>query len=211
MGAGKSSIARLIDYCLGSKLDLTPAFQQEFVSAGLALSVNEKAVFIYRQRGSDRVEVSWGESGSESTIVLPARTADGEVLTDTGVENLSDLIFYIAGITPPRVRKSKLSEDSELIRLSLRDYLWYCYLDQDTIDSAFFHLEAEAHTQKRLKSRDVMRSILGYHQEAVAQLEAESLRVREAKNALRSGAKLLKETLTNNDVTSQPEIKEKVL
>ncbi len=211
MGAGKSSIARLIDYCLGSKLDLTPAFQQEFVSAGLALSVNEKAVFIYRQRGSDRVEVSWGESGRESTIVLPARTADGEVLTDTGVENLSDLIFYIAGITPPRVRKSKLSEDSELIRLSLRDYLWYCYLDQDTIDSAFFHLEAEAHTQKRLKSRDVMRSILGYHQEAVAQLEAESLRVREAKNALRSGAKLLKETLTNNDVTSQPEIKEKVL
>ncbi|UFH57573.1 hypothetical protein [Spirosoma sp. KNUC1025] len=211
MGAGKSSIARLVDYCLGGKLDLTPAFQQEFVSAGLALTVNDKPVFIYRQRSSDRVEVSWGEPGIESSIVLPARAADGEVLAGTGVENLSDLIFYIAGITPPRVRKSKLSEDSELIRLSLRDYLWYCYLDQDTIDSAFFHLESEAHTQKRLKSRDVMRSILGYHQEAVAQLEAESLRVREAKNVLRSGAKLLKETLTNNDVTSKEDINEKVL
>ncbi|WP_019990972.1 AAA family ATPase [Rudanella lutea] len=210
MGAGKSSIARLVDYCLGGRLDLTPAFQQEFVSAGLTLHINNKPVFIYRQRGSDQVEVSWGEPGSESTLFLPTRAANGEVLAETGVENLSDLIFHIAGVVPPRVRKSKLSEDSELIRLSLRDYLWYCYLDQDTIDSAFFHLEAEAHTQKRLKSRDVMRSILGYHQETVAQLEAELLRVRESKNTFRSAAKLLKETLTDNDVTSQEEIKEKV-
>ncbi len=192
MGAGKSSIARSMDYCLGGKLDLTPAFQQEFVSAGLYVSINDKAVFIYRQRGSDIVEVAWGEPGSENTVPLPTRVAAGEVIANTGVEVLSDLLFHIASIRPPRVRKSKLSEDSELVRLSFRDYLWYCYLDQDNIDSEFFHLEAEANNFKRVKSRDVLRSILGFHQEAVAQLEAELLQVREAKNALRSGAKMLR-------------------
>ena len=31
IGAGKSSIARLVDYCLGADINLTPALQLEFV------------------------------------------------------------------------------------------------------------------------------------------------------------------------------------
>lgn len=210
MGAGKSSIAHLIDYCLGGDLDLTPAFQQEFVAAALFIDVNGTEINIERQRSSDNIVAIWGETGNENTLLLPARVAGGEVLAGTEVEVLSDFIFYMAGIAPPRVRKSKSSEDSALVRLSLRDYLWYCYLDQDTIDSSFFNLEVEANTFKRLKSRDVLRSILGYHQEAVAQLESELLHVRDLKNQMRSGAILLRETLTNNGITSQEETKEKV-
>ena len=40
MGAGKSTIARLIDFCLGGKLEYTPALQQEFVSATLEVVIN---------------------------------------------------------------------------------------------------------------------------------------------------------------------------
>jgi hypothetical protein len=210
MGAGKSSIAWLIDYCLGGDLDLTPAFQQEFIAAKLLIDVNGKIITLERQRDSDKIVAVWGEPDNENTLLLPARKAEGEVLANTDIEVLSDFIFYMAGINPPRVRKSKNSEESELVRLSLRDYLWYCYLDQDTIDSSFFNLEAEANTFKRLKSRDVLRSILGYHQEAVAQLESELLRVRDTKNQMRSGALLLKETLTNNGIISREETEEKV-
>jgi len=211
MGAGKSSIAKVIDYCLGGTLDLTPAFQQEFIAASLVIELNGNQINLERQRDSDKIVAIWGEINQENTLLLPARVPEGELLANTGVEVLSDFIFYMAGIDPPRVRKSKSTEDSELVRLSLRDYLWYCYLDQDTIDSSFFNLEAEANTFKRLKSRDVLRSILGYHQEAVAQLESELLRVRESKNQLKSGATLLKETLTNNGIYSQEETKEKVV
>jgi len=41
MGAGKSSIARLIDYCLGGDLEYSPALQSEFVSATLYLTIND--------------------------------------------------------------------------------------------------------------------------------------------------------------------------
>ena len=37
MGAGKTSIARLIDYCLGADIELSPALQSEFVGATLDL------------------------------------------------------------------------------------------------------------------------------------------------------------------------------
>lgn len=37
MGAGKSTILQLIDFCLGNELIETPALQQEFIGAQLDL------------------------------------------------------------------------------------------------------------------------------------------------------------------------------
>ena len=107
MGAGKSSIAKLIDYCLGGDLDFSPALQNEFVSAKLYLSINETPLEIERVRDSDKIIAAFKYKDDDLQLVLPARIAAGEVLPDTGVENLSDLIFNLAGVTPPRVRKSK--------------------------------------------------------------------------------------------------------
>jgi Holliday junction resolvasome RuvABC ATP-dependent DNA helicase subunit len=53
MGAGKTSIARLIDYCLGGKIELTPALQSEFVSATLTLSLAKGDLALERERDSD--------------------------------------------------------------------------------------------------------------------------------------------------------------
>jgi hypothetical protein len=33
------------------------------------------------------------------------------------------------------------SSKSQLVRLSIHDMFWYCYLDQDSMDSSFFRLE----------------------------------------------------------------------
>lgn len=173
MGAGKSSIARLIDYCFGGKLDLSPALQSEFATASLELVVNEKPLTLERQRDSDYILCSWtDEQGSYDRIVPARKSGGGPVIPETEVEVLSDLLFYLVGIRPPRVRRSKLREDSELSRLSLRDLLWFCYLDQDGFDSNFFQLDG-GDPFKRLKSLDVLRFILGFHQEQVAELESE--------------------------------------
>lgn len=173
MGAGKSSIARLIDYCLGGDLDLSPAMQLEFVSANLVLIVNGTIVRIQRTRDSEQVLCSWKNNQSEFDVILPARKSGGIVIPDTEVEVLSDFIFWLAGMKPPRVRKSKIKDATTLERLSLRDLLWYCYLDQDTIDNDFFHLGDDANPFKRLKSKDVLRFMLGFHQEEVAELESD--------------------------------------
>ena len=206
MGAGKSSIARLIDYCLGGDLELTPALQSEFVGATLTLQVDGNEVTLERQRNTDQIRAHWTKAGELFDTAVPARVPAGEVVPGTRIEVLSDLFFYLGGMAPPKVRRSKLKDDSDLGRLSLRDLLWYCYLDQDTIDSEFFHLDAAANPFKRNKSRDVLRFIVGFHQERVGELESELEHLRAARAGLAAGAEALKQALIEANLSSRSEI-----
>jgi len=141
------------------------------------------------------VRATWLTNDEEWDLILPTRKADGIIIPATEVEVLSDLLFYLVGIQPPRVRKSRQRENSELNRLSIRDLLWYCYLDQDSMDSSFFHLDAEANPFKRNKSRDVLRFIVGFHQEKVSELETQLQEVREQRLKFSTAADLLKGSL----------------
>lgn len=168
MGAGKTSIARLIDYCLGGSIELSPALQSEFVSATLVLSLEKGDLSIERPRDSDTVIAKWGEGKDAFQVSVPARQAGSEVVPGTGIEVLSDLVFWMSNIIAPRVRRSKIKADSPVQRLSLRNLLWYCYLDQDQIDSSFFHLDSTAGPFQRLPSLDVIRYVIGFHDENAA-------------------------------------------
>ena len=206
MGAGKSSIARLVDYCLGGTIQLSPALQAEFVSATLTVELDRSTLTIERQRDANNVFASWTAGEEIHSAVLPAKSAAGEVVALTGVETLSDLIFWLSGIKPPRVRKSKLKDDSKTVRLSMRDLLWYCYLDQDNIDSKFFHLEEDAEFYLRLKSRDVIRYVIGYHDERVADLEAELDQLRANRTARAASIESLTRTLEDVGAGSELQI-----
>ncbi|MBN9521429.1 hypothetical protein J0H58_23385 [bacterium] len=210
MGAGKTSIARMIDYCLGGKIQPTPAMQSEFVAATLFLELEKGPLRIERPRDSDRVVAQWGEGDEAHEMSLPARTPGGEVIPGTGVEHLSDLIFWRSGVVPPKVRTSKVKEESDLRRLSMRDLLWYCYLDQDDMDSSFFHLEDSAHDYKRLKSRDVIRYVIGFHDEKVAELEAQLDMLRGQRLALQSSLAGIAKVLKDVGVESQDQIEQRV-
>jgi ABC-type transporter Mla subunit MlaD len=210
MGAGKTSIARMIDYCLGGDIQLSPAMQSEFAAAALNLSLARDDVKIERPRDSDRVIASWGTGHGAFQLSLPARRAEGEVMQGTGVEQLSDLLFWLSGVTPPRVRKSKVREDSETARLSIRDLLWYCYLDQDEIDSSFFQLEESAPFYKRNKSRDVLRYVIGFHDERIADIEAALDQLRGKRQALGGTIAGLMRALTEVGVESEAQISERI-
>lgn len=210
MGAGKSTIARLIDYCLGGNLgetEMTPALQREFVSADLTVTINERTLTLVRETNSDQLRARWCQGNDYYEVLIPARKSKGEVLPDTGVEVLSDLIFFLAGKTPPKVRRSKIKEESELERLSVRDLLWYCYLDQDSMDSSFFHLGQDDDTWKRLKSRDVLRFLVGFHQEEVAALEVRLEQLRTERIKCEAGIAALKEALNSSAFGSVSDLK----
>lgn len=151
IGAGKSTIARLIDYCFGGKLIMTPALQSEFVSAILTLEISGAEVTLSRERESEQIVASWETPDGVEYVKLPTRKPAGIVISGTKVEVLSDLIFHLNDVQAPRVRRSAIREESELERLSIRDLLWYCYLDQDTIDSSFFTLMSTLITFDGLK------------------------------------------------------------
>lgn len=169
IGAGKSSIARLIDYCLGGDLEQTQAISKELVSVELTAEIGRYiAIFERQARASSQVQVTWqGGDGEAGSVLVPLKASENPIWGDK-VFNLSDLIFHLFGITPLKVRKSKQDEGSKLIRLSFRDIVWYCYLRQDTLDSSFYRLK-EPHVLS--KSRDVMRFVVGYYTERLQELE----------------------------------------
>lgn len=205
MGAGKTSIARLIDYCLGGSIELSPALQNEFVSATLKLKLKKGDLELERARETNTVIAKWGTKDEAVQAAVPARGADGEVIPGTGVENLSDLVFWMSSITPPRVRQSKLRTDSETKRLSMRNLLWYCYLDQDEIDSSFFHLDS-GNQFSRLASLDVVRYVIGYHDEHILDLEAQLDSLRGERMATQASIESLSSVLRDVGVESELEI-----
>ena len=194
IGSGKSSIGRLIDYCLGGSYEWTPALQAEMVSAALELSINDVPLTLHRDKGSNQVVATWQEDNETLQVLIPAKTGTNEVLPNLGVVVLSDLLFYLAKEEPPYVRRRKGRPDERLERLSFRDLFRYCYLDQTGMDSVFFRLDSE-NNAIRAKSVDALRYILGYRTEQVAEMESRLQEVREQRLALLSGAQALAKAL----------------
>ena len=206
IGAGKSSIARLIDYCLGADINLTPALQLEFVQAVLSLEVEGRRLTIYRERGSSNVVATWKEGEESLEVLVPARKAEGIAVPGTTIEVLSDLVFHLADLPAPMVRKGRRTAEPSMVRLSLRDLLRFCYIDQDEIDSDFFRLDLEGDWVRRAKSVDAMRFILGYHQDQVAALEGDLQAIHEQKMGARAAAEALKKVLEELGFSNPAEI-----
>jgi len=125
MGAGKSSIARLIDYCLGGDLELTPALQSEFVGATLTLQVDGNEVTLERQRNTDQIRAHWTKAGELFDTAVPARVPAERSCRDSN-RGAVDLFFYL-GAWPTQGAPQQAQRRLRLGRLSLRDLLWYCY------------------------------------------------------------------------------------
>jgi hypothetical protein len=209
MGAGKSSIVRLVDYAFGGRLEATPAMQHELVAVTLAVRVSEIPLTLERRVDSEQVRASWNSGADNFDVLIPARRPGGEVIPGTGVEVLSDLIFYIAGTHAPKVRRSKIRDDSELARLSFRDLYVYCYLDQDSMDSDFFRLDS-GDWARRQKSKDVLRFIIGFHQQRVAELEMKLEKLKVKRTVLELGAESLRDALDSVGVSTPIAIAQKI-
>lgn len=182
VSSGKSSVARLIDFCLGGDLERTPAIAAELSRVSLTARFGGIETLFERDAwGSNHVQVTWqDEAGNRASVSAPlVATSDAPPIWSDNVYNLSDLIFFLAGRAPMRVRRSKRDSDSPLVRLSFRDLLWYCYLEQDHLDSSFFKLMEPF---KELKSRDVMRFVMGFYTDRMNDLETRLVDITDEKN-----------------------------
>lgn len=207
MGAGKSTILRLIDYCLGSELNETPALQSEFMAAELKLTIEKFAVVLERRKTENTILAAFTDGGVTNSYKLPTKGNETLYkLFDKDIANISDLIFVLANKTPPKVTRSKLNEDSEIVRLSFRDIMWFCYLDQENIDSSFFYLGKEDNTFRQLKSKDVLMYILDYNQQVVSQLRNDLAYAMQEQQSLKKSSMILKEYFKENNIEDQKEI-----
>lgn len=213
-GAGKSTIPRLIDFCLGNELLETPTLQKELLSVQLILQIGDHHVILEREKGSNQIIASYKKHTLNNelySLIVPIYGHKGvSIIPDAHVENISDFIFYLAGLEAPYVRRSKTKEDTAFIRLSFRDLMWYCYLRQDEIDSSFFFLGREENIFKQNKSRDVMRFMLGYHRERVSELENQLAEVRQKQSSLLDSAQQLRSILKEYGIQDTEVIRKEI-
>ena len=200
VGTGKSTVARLIDYCLGGTIERTPAIQKEFVAATLSIDLGMHSCYLERAAtDGGSVRVAWRNGDGEyESVNAPIRAGDVPLI-DHEVYSLSDLLFFLCGVTPIMVRKRLRDPDSPLIRLSFRDVWWYCYLDQAELDSSFFRLEDAFRGRK---SQDAMRFFTGLHSERLSQLETKLYRTIDEQKGKREAVRQIREFMRRFDLAS---------
>lgn len=203
LSLGKSTVVRLIDFCLGGDLELTTAVQREFLAAAMTLEINDNEVLIERSKGEGFVRVSWIDPG-EGPISLQIRAkGDGPVVFGADVVNLSDLLFRLLGYPIIRVRKRTGDEESPMIRLSFRDLFKFCYLEQEELDSSFFRLNTPVLAEK---SKDSLNFFTGYYSEVLSTLQTEYDQTRSDQRAKRDAADRIREFLREFDFASADQI-----
>ncbi len=204
VGTGKSTVARLIDYCFGGELERTPAIQQEFVSVVLSAMLGGYECTLERAADDTQgVRVTWSR-GEDDIGSVNAPLGAGETrLVDAEVYNLSDLLFWLCGVEPIKVLKRSRDPDSQMIRLSFRDIWWYCYLDQTHLDSSFFRLEDPFRGRK---SQDAMRFFTGLHSERLSQLQAELYKTVSEQQGAREAVVQIRRFMARFDLGSELEL-----
>lgn len=203
LSLGKSTVVRLIDFCLGGNLELTTAVQREFLGAVLTLQVRDIDVLIERSKGEGFLRVSWVDA-DEGPVSLQVRAkGDGPVVFGTDVVNLSDLLFRLLGYPIIRVRKRTGDEDSPMVRLSFRDLFKFCYLEQEELDSSFFRLNTPVLAEK---SKDSLNFFTGYYSEVLSTLQTQYDQTRSEQRAKRDAAERIREFLREFDFASTGQI-----
>ena len=211
IGTGKSTIARLILYCFGRDMKETPALHKEFISVRLFLQIEDYKVVIERKKEENTLTVTFRKNDSSEpySCRIPAKTSSGSSqIPNKNIVNMSDLIFYLSGLEPPKVLQSKIKEDTKLIRLGFRDLLWYCYLEQDNMDSSFFYLGEGEDRDKQRKSREVMNFVLGYYREKITNLEKTLQEKRDEQKNYRNSSKELMKILNENNIEDSEKLLE---
>lgn len=208
VGTGKSTVARLIDYCFGGDLERTPAVQKEFVSVQLSADIGAHSCTFERSAtDTHAVRVSWSRGDDELESVNAPLEAGDTPIFGAGVFNLSDLLFHLSDVVPIKVRKRMRDPDSPMIRLSFRDIWWYCYLDQTHLDSSFFRLEDQFRGRK---SQDAMRFFTGLHSERLSQLETELYRAIDEQKAKREAATQIRRFMDRFELGTETDVESRI-
>lgn len=203
LSLGKSTVVRLVDFCLGGDLELTTAIQREFLAAALTLKVGELEVLIERSKGEGYLRVSWIDPEQGPTSLQIRAKGDGPVVFGTDVVNLSDLLFRLLGYPIIRVRKRTGDEESPMVRLSFRDLFKFCYLEQEELDSSFFRLNTPVLAEK---SKDSLNFFTGYYSEVLSSLQTQFDQTRSDQRAKREAAERIREFLREFDFASVGQI-----
>lgn len=209
MSSGKSSIASLVDYCLGGRLERTPALTSELLSIRMEAQIGAVSTVLERVLTDPaHVMVSWKlPDGSFQSMSVPVKAGASPVF-DGEIYAVSDLILRFLGMPVLRVRKRTSDPDSEFVRLSFRDLVEFSYLNQDHLDSDFFLLTVPIRMEK---SKDAIHFFVGYMSEHLNMLQQQLQDLRSRQRSMREAATRILEFLQQFEFESVERLDQEIL
>ena len=207
MSTGKSTIVEAVSYCLGGSMTETPAVKSELVGVQLEATFDETSVLVERSLSTKTsLDVAWKSPSEQGRETLPLAAAQQPIVGDD-IYSFSDFILRQIGFPLLKVRRRKDDPDSELQRLSFRDFFKFCYLDQPDLDSSFFELETPIRMEK---SKDVLKYVLGFHSDRLNALQSELADVRMQQRSMRDAANQIREFLGRYGFSSEEDISKEI-
>lgn len=139
---GKSSVLNLIDYLLGAKeFSSYPEIEAAGRYAALDLMLNDTRYTIKRDLFDPSALIEVYQCSFENITQYPyAKYVPGfkYTLKYEGIEIFPEFLFNALNIANIKLKSSPSKDDSSYSRLSFRDLMKYCYVDQDDLGSKRF-------------------------------------------------------------------------
>lgn len=142
IGVGKTTLISLILYCLGGDLIETPAVNDQFISASVKILINSKEYVMRREFKSSRIFI---------------KAENGDV-RNLDKKDLSSFLYKEANINSVYYSRKRVDTPYQL---TIKNYLWFTYLNQSDIDSNFFYLGNDANEHYKIASINTLASLLG--------------------------------------------------
>lgn len=205
VSSGKSSIARLINFCLGGSLERTIAIQKEVISVSLELAIGKYRVLLERNTASSSIVTAtcMDDQGKSFTLNVPVNAGPQPVYANK-VYSLSDLIFYLLEINVLRIpAKKNEQENTAMVRLTMKNFMWYCYLDQSKLDNSFFRHEDGTKTKS---SKEILKYIFQYSTQKLYELQEKLQKKKKERFSKQMTAEGLRDFLKRFNFSSEEEI-----
>jgi len=171
---GKSTVAHLIDYCLGSKtFDLYDEIEAAAKYCLMQVLLGESVYTIKRNifKASDFIEVFHSDIDGMDSI-FPQLF--GPNYTTPGPQGFfSDFLLEALGLPVVKVKESPSKAESKMTRLSFRDLMKYIYLDQDDVGSKSLLSHGTPAFAVATKNKECFKYIFNLLDSQVVELQAE--------------------------------------
>ncbi|MFD3488012.1 hypothetical protein [Streptomyces sp. NPDC058665] len=198
MSGGKTAAVSCLRALLGGKVDVVPELEGKTIGGTILIGERRFRV-IRRLVTTPNAKVEIAEVDSKNAWRLPVSQLEpGYDLT------FRDWLLEQLGLPRVRVPKAPTKDTSELTPVSINDYLMYCFLRQQEIDTSVFG--TPDNYNKNIKRKYVFEILYGLYSPKAAILREQLRRVTAKLNTLTVDAETLERILAESSFASRAEL-----
>ncbi|MFI9650075.1 hypothetical protein ACIHAA_27795 [Streptomyces sp. NPDC052040] len=198
MSGGKTAAVSCLRALLGGKVDVVPELEGRTVGGTVRIG-DRKFRIIRRLVTTPTAKVEIAEIGSQNAWRLPVSQLEpGYDLT------FRDWLLDQLGLPRVRVPKAPTKDTSDLTPVSISDYLMYCLLRQQEIDTSVFG--TPDNYSKNIKRKYVFEILYGLYSPKSAELREQLRKVISQLNALTVDADTLERILAETPFASRAQL-----